>query len=50
MQCKSLKIFCCYFAAAAAAACQLELKGVPVEILVRLIPEHARKQCPFVGL
>ncbi|KAH9670412.1 Shaggy-related protein kinase alpha [Citrus sinensis] len=27
-----------------------ELKGVPVEILVKLIPEHARKQCPFLGL
>ena len=33
-----------------AAVCQLELKGVPVEILVKLIPEHARKQCPFLGL
>lgn len=27
-----------------------ELKGVPVEVLVKLIPEHARKQCPFLGL
>ncbi|KAK6911693.1 Protein kinase domain [Dillenia turbinata] len=27
-----------------------ELKGVSVEILVKLIPEHARKQCPFLGL
>ncbi|GLT33901.1 hypothetical protein SLA2020_084540 [Shorea laevis] len=27
-----------------------ELKGVPIEILVKLIPEHARKQCPFLGL
>ncbi|GLT38556.1 hypothetical protein SLA2020_127980 [Shorea laevis] len=27
-----------------------ELKGVAVEILVKLIPEHARKQCPFLGL
>ncbi|GAB4855676.1 mitochondrial lysine-tRNA synthetase [Ancistrocladus abbreviatus] len=27
-----------------------ELKGVPVETLVKLIPEHARKQCPFLGL
>ncbi|CAA3008740.1 Glycogen synthase kinase-3 homolog MsK-1 [Olea europaea subsp. europaea] len=27
-----------------------ELKGVPVEILLKLIPEHARKQCPFLGL
>nr|POF23722.1 shaggy-related protein kinase alpha [Quercus suber] len=27
-----------------------ELKGVPFEILVKLIPEHARKQCPFLGL
>lgn len=28
----------------------LELKGVPVDMLVRLIPEHARKQCAFLGL
>ncbi|CAI0552013.1 unnamed protein product [Linum tenue] len=27
-----------------------EMKGVPGETLVKLIPEHARKQCPFVGL
>ncbi|PIA60864.1 hypothetical protein AQUCO_00300407v1 [Aquilegia coerulea] len=27
-----------------------ELKGVPVEILGKLIPEHARKQCAFLGL
>ncbi|KAJ6338643.1 hypothetical protein OIU76_008167 [Salix suchowensis] len=27
-----------------------ELKGVPVEMLVKLIPEHARKQCAFLGL
>lgn len=27
-----------------------ELKGVPAEILVKLVPEHARKQCPFLGL
>ncbi|KAK6119092.1 hypothetical protein DH2020_047164 [Rehmannia glutinosa] len=27
-----------------------ELKGVPVETLTKLIPEHARKQCPFIGL
>ncbi|GKU91174.1 hypothetical protein SLEP1_g5083 [Rubroshorea leprosula] len=27
-----------------------ELKGVAVEVLVKLIPEHARKQCPFLGL
>ncbi|KAK7843905.1 shaggy-related protein kinase ntk-1, partial [Quercus suber] len=27
-----------------------ELKGVPVEILVKLIPEHARKQCPFLAI
>ncbi|CAL5399266.1 unnamed protein product [Camellia sinensis] len=27
-----------------------ELKGVPAEILVKLIPEHARKQCSFLGL
>ncbi|KAL6531477.1 DASH complex subunit ask1 [Orobanche minor] len=26
-----------------------ELKGVPMETLVKLIPEHARKQCPFLG-
>jgi len=26
-----------------------ELKGVPMDILVKLIPEHARKQCAFVG-
>lgn len=27
-----------------------EVKGVPVETLLKLIPEHARKQCPFLGL
>ncbi|GAU21558.1 hypothetical protein TSUD_35210 [Trifolium subterraneum] len=27
-----------------------ELKGIPVETLVKLVPEHARKQCPFLGL
>ncbi|CAA6663641.1 unnamed protein product [Spirodela intermedia] len=27
-----------------------ELKGVPTEMLVKLIPEHARKQCAFLGL
>ncbi|KAK1316595.1 Shaggy-related protein kinase alpha [Acorus calamus] len=27
-----------------------ELKGIPVEVLVKLIPEHARKQCAFLGL
>ncbi|KAE8685171.1 Glycogen synthase kinase-3-like protein MsK-1 [Hibiscus syriacus] len=27
-----------------------ELKGVPVDMLVKLIPEHARKQCGFLGL
>ncbi|XP_021901942.1 glycogen synthase kinase-3 homolog MsK-3 [Carica papaya] len=27
-----------------------ELKGVPTEMLVKLIPEHARKQCVFLGL
>ncbi|GER55145.1 protein kinase superfamily protein [Striga asiatica] len=27
-----------------------ELKGVPVELLSKLIPEHARKQCAFLGL
>ncbi|CAO2826677.1 unnamed protein product [Amaranthus hypochondriacus] len=26
-----------------------ELKGVPTETLVRLIPEHARKHCAFLG-
>jgi hypothetical protein len=30
--------------------CVSELKGVPVEMLVKLIPEHARKQCAFLGL
>ncbi|OIW13469.1 hypothetical protein TanjilG_22260 [Lupinus angustifolius] len=27
-----------------------ELKGVPIEILMKLVPEHARKQCLFLGL
>ena len=27
-----------------------ELKGVPAELLGKLIPEHARKQCAFLGL
>ncbi|THU56559.1 hypothetical protein C4D60_Mb11t18500 [Musa balbisiana] len=27
-----------------------ELKGVPSEIVAKLIPEHARKQCAFLGL
>ncbi|KAG6536114.1 hypothetical protein ZIOFF_001158 [Zingiber officinale] len=27
-----------------------ELKGVPMEIVAKLIPEHARKQCTFMGL
>ncbi|CAL9782525.1 unnamed protein product [Musa acuminata subsp. burmannicoides] len=27
-----------------------ELKGVPSEIFAKLIPEHARKQCAFLGL
>ncbi|XP_039135901.1 shaggy-related protein kinase alpha-like [Dioscorea cayenensis subsp. rotundata] len=27
-----------------------ELKGVPLEILAKLIPEHARRQCSFLGL
>ncbi|XP_074588901.1 shaggy-related protein kinase alpha-like [Curcuma longa] len=27
-----------------------ELKGVPVELVAKLIPEHARKQCTFLGL
>lgn len=26
-----------------------ELKGVPAETIVKLVPEHARKQCPFFG-
>ncbi|KAF8399683.1 hypothetical protein HHK36_015554 [Tetracentron sinense] len=26
-----------------------ELKGASLELLVKLIPEHARKQCPFLG-
>ncbi|KAK6267340.1 hypothetical protein QUC31_018177 [Theobroma cacao] len=26
-----------------------ELKGVSLELLAKLIPEHARKQCPFLG-
>lgn len=31
---------CCY---------PLELKGVPAEILMKLVPEHARKQVPFMA-
>ncbi|OAY62553.1 Glycogen synthase kinase- MsK-3 [Ananas comosus] len=27
-----------------------ELKGAPMEIVVKLIPEHARHQCPLLGL
>ncbi|KAK9076531.1 hypothetical protein SSX86_004865 [Deinandra increscens subsp. villosa] len=27
-----------------------ELKGVPVEMLTKLVPEHARKHCAFLGL
>ncbi|URE07873.1 hypothetical protein MUK42_20168 [Musa troglodytarum] len=27
-----------------------DLKGVPLETVARLIPEHARKQCAFLGL
>ncbi|KAL8142667.1 hypothetical protein V2J09_015699 [Rumex salicifolius] len=27
-----------------------ELKGVPADVLVKLIPEHARSQCAFLGL
>ncbi|URD83401.1 hypothetical protein MUK42_18634 [Musa troglodytarum] len=27
-----------------------ELKGVPMEIVLKLIPEHARQQCAFLGL
>lgn len=26
-----------------------ELKGASVELLSKLVPEHARKQCPFLG-
>ncbi|KDO66107.1 hypothetical protein CISIN_1g0141742mg, partial [Citrus sinensis] len=26
-----------------------ELKGASKELLSKLIPEHARKQCPFLG-
>ena len=28
----------------------VELKGATLELLSKLIPEHARKQCPFLGL
>ncbi|GKD03126.1 shaggy-related protein kinase alpha, partial [Tanacetum coccineum] len=27
-----------------------ELKGVPTEMLTKLVPEHARKHCAFLGL
>lgn len=27
-----------------------ELKGAPVEMLMKLVPEHARKHCAFLGL
>ncbi|VAI39547.1 unnamed protein product [Triticum turgidum subsp. durum] len=27
-----------------------ELKGLPMEIAAKLVPEHARSQCPFLGL
>ncbi|KAG6479314.1 shaggy-related protein kinase alpha-like isoform X1 [Zingiber officinale] len=27
-----------------------ELKGAPIEMAAKLIPEHARKQCAFIGL
>ncbi|XP_042457768.1 shaggy-related protein kinase gamma isoform X2 [Zingiber officinale] len=27
-----------------------ELKGAPMEMVAKLVPEHARKQCPFLGL
>lgn len=27
-----------------------ELKGVPMDVILKLIPEHARKQCAFIGL
>jgi serine/threonine protein kinase len=27
-----------------------ELKGVPLEMVAKLVPEHARKQCPWLGL
>ena len=29
---------------------QSELKNVPVEMLVKLVPDHAKKQCGFHGL
>lgn len=27
-----------------------ELRGVPTEFVVKLIPQHAKKQCPFLGI
>jgi len=30
--------------------CLTELKGVPVEMVAKLVPEHARKQCPWLSL
>ncbi|KAL0746695.1 hypothetical protein Bca101_028697 [Brassica carinata] len=39
----SLKTLFCY-------CCETELKGVAVEIVAKLVPEHARKQCPWLGL
>lgn len=27
----------------------VELKGASLELLAKLIPDHARKQCPFLG-
>ncbi|KAL0858025.1 hypothetical protein Bca101_063179 [Brassica carinata] len=27
-----------------------ELKGVPLEMVAKLVPEHARNQCPWLGL
>jgi len=35
---------CCY-----SGGIETELKSVPMDFLVKLIPEHARKQCAFVG-
>ncbi|KAE8679259.1 Shaggy-related protein kinase NtK-1 [Hibiscus syriacus] len=39
-----------YRGMAGCLCCPPELKGVQVEALVKLIPEHARKQCPNLGL
>lgn len=29
--------------------CSAELKGVPADIVAKLVPEHAKKQCSYVG-